>query len=848
MGPSAGTWFKIWVSDPLDRAIVRLAHWQVRWALPIALGGVVLLAFGVALASRLELRTRFDQMLPDDNPSVTEFRRVLDRVGTNTKVSVVLEAQGATTKEELRAFGDALVPRLEAIGKPLVVNVANGTQKARTFLAARAGLFADRAALEKLDEDLEQRMNWEVGKVMDLNLEDEPPAITYESLAKRFNLEHERERFPDGYYSSQDGKALVVLVQTSVAPGDLEHSREVYDRVRATVDKAKAELNPPAARITYAGDVVTALAEYGAVREDLFEVGVLGVSMVLAVVLLFFMRLRALTALGFTVACGVAWTFGATYLVIGHLNVATGFLFSIIAGNGINFGILYMARYFEERRAGNGPEDALRIAHERTDPSTLTVALASAAAYGSLGASGFRVFRHFAVIGSIGMGMCWIATATLLPAVLLLLERLSPFRGGDTSLWHRLRWRGLRYDSLFGYLVQRAPRMLAFGGLALTAVGMAAIVVYLRADRMEYDVRKMHSDLGSTSDIYHASRVTEQLIGGKLDNGMVLLAHRLDQVAALKKALMERRDQAPADQKPFEAVHTLLDFVPDAQAEKIPALLSIRSRLLRAKKWMDPADWQKIEVVLPPEDLKPFTLADLPDDLARPFSEKDGTRGRVALIEPTAGVPDTDIHYLIRWADSFRETRLPNGEVLRGSGRAVIFADMIGAVQRDVPVAVGLSLGMTLLVVVLLFRNLRRSSLVLGALFVGLSWMALFMVVTNVKINFFNFVALPITFGIGVDYAVNFVRRCESDPEGGVLGALKHTGGPIVLCSLTTICGYSALIASINQAIRGLGVLAVVGEITCLFAALLVLPAVMLLIMKGRRSLTPVAIQSEPSS
>ncbi|HEY3499676.1 MAG TPA: MMPL family transporter, partial [Polyangiaceae bacterium] len=386
MGPRADTWFKVWIGDPLDRAIAALARFQTAWPWPITLAGSVLFVFGLWLAGHLELRTRFDQMLPDDHPSVTEFRRVLDHVGTNTKVSIVLEAEGATSTKDLRAFGDALVPRLTAIGKPLVENVATGVQGARTFLAARAGLFADKAELEKLDSDLERRINWEVGDALDLNLEDEPPPITHESLAKRFRLEQEQERFPDGYYQSKDGKVLVVLVHTGAALGDLERSQAVYDEVRKRVERAKAELAPPPIRISYAGDVVTALTEYGRISEDLVEVGVLGTSLVLAVVLLFFMRVRALAALGFTVACGVAWTFGATYLVLGHLNVATGFLFSIIAGNGINFGILYMARYFEERRGGKSAEDALRIAHERTAPSTLTVAMASAAAYGSLGA------------------------------------------------------------------------------------------------------------------------------------------------------------------------------------------------------------------------------------------------------------------------------------------------------------------------------------------------------------------------------------------------------------------------------------------------------------------------------
>ena len=53
-----------------------------------------------------------------------------------------------------------------------------------------------------------------------------------------------------------------------------------------------------------------------------------------------------------TIAIGVSVTFGATELLIGQLNMATGFLFTIVAGNGINAGIIYMARYLELRRLG----------------------------------------------------------------------------------------------------------------------------------------------------------------------------------------------------------------------------------------------------------------------------------------------------------------------------------------------------------------------------------------------------------------------------------------------------------------------------------------------------------------
>jgi len=50
---------------------------------------------------------------------------------------------------------------------------------------------------------------------------------------------------------------------------------------------------------------------------------------------------------------------------------------------------------------------------------------------------------------------------------------------------------------------------------------------------------------------------------------------------------------------------------------------------------------------------------------------------------------------------------------------------------------------------------------VVGALLVGLGWVALAMAVLHLKINFFNFIALPISFGIGVDYARQ--SRCSAE-------------------------------------------------------------------------------------
>jgi predicted RND superfamily exporter protein len=126
------------------------------------------------------------------------------------------------------------------------------------------------------------------------------------------------------------------------------------------------------------------------------------------------------------------------------------------------------------------------------------------------------------------------------------------------------------------------------------------------------------------------------------------------------------------------------------------------------------------------------------------------------------------------------------------------------------------------------FRGRRASLLVLGSLLVGMGWLGGTFALLHIKLNFLNFIALPITFGIGVDYAVNIVQRYIVDGSTGVLTAVRETGGAVILCSMTTTLGYLALVSSVNHAVRSLGVAAVLGEACCLLAAVLVLPAALL--------------------
>ena len=102
----------------------------------------------------------------------------------------------------------------------------------------------------------------------------------------------------------------------------------------------------------------------------------------------------------------------------------------------------------------------------------------------------------------------------------------------------------------------------------------------------------------------------------------------------------------------------------------------------------------------------------------------------------------------------------------------------------------------------------------------------------GMKITFLNFIALPFIFGVGVEYAIHVVS--EFQEHGSVRRTVVSAGGPVALCSWSAIVGYGSLLAARNGALRGLGGVATLGELTCLLAALVLIPAALMLARRRR--------------
>jgi predicted RND superfamily exporter protein len=179
---------------------------------------------------------------------------------------------------------------------------------------------------------------------------------------------------------------------------------------------------------------------------------------------------------------------------------------------------------------------------------------------------------------------------------------------------------------------------------------------------------------------------------------------------------------------------------------------------------------------------------------------------------------------LLQIADLFESVSLKPGQVVPNASRATVFAEMIRSMERDAPRATLAALLVVLLVSLLATRALRPASAVLGSLLVGVWFTVGCAAWLNVRLNFLNFVALPLTFGIGVEYAINLYDRVRLF-DGDIARGIASAGGAVGLCSLTTILGYGSLIFADNQALQSFGKYAVFGEVSCMLTALVIMPA-----------------------
>lgn len=764
-----------------------------------------------------------------------------------------------------------------------VAYMESGTKDVRAFYESNKWLFADQKDLEEAETNLDQQIAYR-GLVERLDDDDDAPkktavdagapkptgdagaakatapgatdagisdagadaadaakaALGVDDYLKRWDEKaNHKDSFPTGYFATEDGTALGMKIVSNTTLGDARGDGFLGD-VQRMVDAMNPTANyDPNMQVGFTGDIASANDEKRALVSDAAWAFIIALGIILAALALYYRSIWALIVIFAPTFFGIAAAYAFAYVVFGYINTAGAFLGAIILGNGLNYPVVLLSRYQEFRARGMEPDVARREAVLNAFRAELVGASVASIAYGSLVVTRFRGFSQFGMIGFFGMLIVWLAIIPLVPALVTINERIQ----AKLPPWMRERPAKLRADGSRSWftkqlaeLTTKHPVPFVVVGLAVTVFAATKIPGYI-GDPWEYDFGKLGSRSTHVSGANKWSDTANKVFGGKMNiAGALMLADTPEQVPILKKQILDNDKKDP--EGPLLAdIATINDMLPGSPAEqkkKMEVLGRIRDHLTpRVMESLTPEERAKIERFRPPEDLKVIEAKDIPPLLRRPFSENNGTIGTVVYVKIKNEISLIDAHYHLRLSKTCDNVRLPDGTVVQTATSSTIYAEIIDSIRRDGPLASLVSFFAVMVVVILATRNWRGAVSVISALLIGVIWLTGTAALLNVRINYVNFIAFPITFGIGCEYPFNISDRARL-LGWNVKDAVIRSSGAVLLCSFTTVVGYGSGMFSDFQALESFGKLAVIGEVACVFAAVFFMPSFLTLLQRIR--------------
>ena len=357
---------------------------------------------------------------------------------------------------------------------------------------------------------------------------------------------------------------------------------------------------------------------------------------------------------------------------------------------------------------------------------------------------------------------------------------------------------------------------------------------------MEHNLDNLSNELKGRKTLTDDNQRANDALGKSLAGSIALLDSRGD-ADRFCEVIRQRMTRPPYDRL-IDSCDTISSVVPARQDEKLALIREIVGDLPDStlSKITDTVQRERLRTVR--DQLaaqRPISAEEAPPALLDRFRERDGTLGRIAAVTARPDARLEIAENLQAFVAAVRNVEV-GGKTVDATGDKVIFADLLKDIEVEGPRTTFLSFAGVLLLVFVFFRNLRTSFEVVGSLTIGVILMCGVAAAIGLKINFFNFIVFPITFGIAVDYGANVAARVK-ERGGDVIRSLAEVGPAVALCSWTSIVGYGTLLYSLNRALRSFGWYAMVGEVTTIITALVLLPALLLLAEAPRRSAEPKA-------
>lgn len=759
-------------------------------------------AVSVPLALRLKLDSNLLALLPEKTPTLVELDRVLQKTGGAGELLVMFESTDADASVR---YAQQLLPKMRAL--PWVKDASIGQDT--TFFERHKLLYADLDKLRELQERVDARIDYEIQQrnPLYLNLDDEPPPS--------LNVQSDGDRpakLPSKYNQSPDGRILIMVVHPRGVTSNLSFAR----RIHADTEKLVRETDPAAydanMRVSIGGTFRNRLDEYETIVGDVESSAVVVAVLLMSLLVAYFRRPLSLVLAIVPLLAGMGWTFGATYFLVGKLNVVTVFLLLILLGLGIDFSLHMVPRYRAERARGQWPVEAMAVTLSEPGRASVGAALTTAVAFYFIGLSGFRGFSDFGLIAGTGMVLITVSYLVMFPALAFVLDRHGSFARPAPD------WTVPR--KLFEHPVP---------ALALALIATVASAGALTRSNFDYDLRNMRSDVKSTRQFNAKMR---QVFGDPRDASVVLVDDPRDVPAVV--AELERRAQRPGSA--IAKVRSMQSLLPADQEPKLAILAELRQRVGKWAKYLQNGNREAVDELMSPAYERKLEPEDLPKELRQPFVGEQGGPGQLVFVMQRHSL--LDLREALRFAGEVRDIRA-NGKVFQPASEPLAYSDMVRLLRRDTPLTLALALLAVWVLIYAEVRKVGRTALVMAPLALGLFWMVGAMALSGYRFNMLNIVVLPSILGLGVDNSLHIYRRFEEVGAEGLPEALRHTTPAAVVCIATSVIGFGGMLGAEHPGLRSIAVVALLGLSANLVASFAVVPAMLRLqahVGRSRRS------------
>ncbi len=802
----------------------------------LGLAALVTVVAGL-LASQLKIESDLRALLPPEHPVIVSLEGIEDSFIRLGSINVVVKDGTAAQRH---AFADAVAEELEKL--PQISDVEYRLRS--DFFADHALYYLSDDEMETLDEHVQAWTHYEAcSREPDLCLgepDPEAPGRLRELVRDKQGQALERAGFAD-YYEREGIEALVVLAHPIADSSDLDFSLEVTAATRAAIDEVAARPDAPWIGSSMGWHVVGPYAvkadENQAIRRDMVVSGTFALFGVITILLLLFRSFRAVYTLLIPLLCGVTWSMGVTWILLGHLNTMTSLISTVVMGMGIDAGIHFLHGVRREREE-HDEHEAISRAFRNLIVPLLIASATTLGAFVVMASSSFPAFKEFGLIAVLGVLLCLLSMVTVFPSLLLLVGVRLPKPEKDT---------GLRAGLVRALL--RRPGLVFLG---LVLVSGAA---YLGASRVAFENNGRMLQSESRRDDVAASTAVISSIFGKDIHAGILVVDSLDrarEILTRARADLERRRAEgtsvvaelfagvdilpPAEIDPEErkeAIELLVEDVPERTWEKLEnQAAEDRDGDGEADdpEGLSADDARRLRAMLKAE---PVRLEELPPTILAKIRSDDG---RFAIY----AYPDFDVADIQKGVEYMDETAAYVGEgEERFVGETTVYAAMYLMMREEAPTIIATAAGVIVLLVLLQLRSLFLVVVTLLPLVISVWWLLGLMGGFDIRFTLFNIPILPAVLGIGVDngvYLTDRIRRLMGeDPMGGLRRALRETGGAILAATTTTALGFATFILADSGGLKGIGIVAVLGIICAAAAALLAIPCLFALAGRLRK-------------